>query len=258
MSDNPFQNDADDEMPQFTKPTTTTTSASITSSVPAAGSSQYKLSKLEQLRAREAELLRRQQEIQGVRAEIVPEPNYPPFYPIIVYNPDTDIPTAAKSCVTFCLYGLMAMIAAAMFNVLAVLSVSGLPTYPKVRCFIFSIIQGFATVYVILHYSFEKLYSNCKKHDVPFMWTIIQFIIIGWLIYLTIGFPTSGSVGLATFLDLVAKSNSGFSIFMAFINMILTGAATGCQFLALMKAQAYQKISGHDDTDKLLHPADTP
>ena len=188
-----------------------------------------------------------------MRAEIIPEPNFPPFYPVIVFNLDSDIPQAARQCVTFCLYGLCLISIAAVFNILAVLSVSGLPTYPKIRCFIFAIIQGFATVYVVLHYSYEKLYSSCKKHDISFTWTIYQFLIIAWMGYLSLGFPTSGSVGLATFLDLIAKSNSGFSIFIAFLNMIVTGAATGVEILAMMKAQAYQKVSGHDDTDKLLN-----
>ena len=145
------------------------------------------------------------------------------------------------------------MIGSAIFNIFAVLSVSGLPTYPKVRCFIFAIIQGFATVYVLINYSYEKLYISCKKHDIPFSWTTIEFMIIAWLVYLAIGFPSSGNVGLATFLDLVAKSNSGFAVFMAFINMGLICGAAATQFLCLMKAQAYQKVSGNDDTDNLLH-----
>ena len=251
MADNPFQEEGDQEMPNFDN--VQQKSASPTSS----SQSPSKLSKLEQLRAREAELLRRQQEIQGKRLEISPDANFPPFYPLVVYNLENDIPSAAQSCVKCNLYSLMLMTCAAIFNVLAVLCVSGLPTYPKVRCFIFSLIQGFATFYVLLHYSYEKLYLACKKHDIPFSWTITSFLILAWMIYLTIGFPTSGSVGLATFLDLVAKSNSGFSVFIAFINMLLTGGATGFQFLSLMKAQAYQKVSGNDDTDKLLRPNQT-
>lgn len=251
MSENPFQEEGDQEMPDFSNLQQKNLSSTSSSQSPS------KLSKLEQLRAREAELLRRQQDIQGRRIEISPDANFPPFYPLVVYNLQDDIPSSAQLCVKYNLYSLLLMTCAAIFNVLAVLCVSGLPTYPKVRCFIFSIIQGFATFYVLLHYSYEKLYASCKKRDIPFSWTIISFLIIAWMIYLTIGFPTSGSVGLATFLDLVAKSNSGFSVFIAFINMLLTGAATGFQFLCLMKAQAYQKVSGTEDTDKLLHPDQT-
>ncbi|KAK8892206.1 hypothetical protein M9Y10_029429 [Tritrichomonas musculus] len=251
MSDNPFQEEGDPEMPQLDNIQQKSASATSSSQSPS------KLSKLEQLRAREAELLRRQQQIQGLRLEISPDANFPPFYPLVVYNLDNDIPPSAQLCVKYNLYSFLLMTCAAVFNVLAVLCVSGLPTYPKVRCFIFALIQGFATFYVLLHYSYEKLYASCKKRDIPFSWTITSFLIVSWMIYLSIGFPTSGSVGLATFLDLVAKSNNGFSVFIAFINMLLTGGATGFQFLSLMKAQAYQKVSGTEDTDKLLTPSQT-
>jgi hypothetical protein len=76
---------------------------------------------------------------------------------------------------------------------------------------------------------------------------MIQFAVVGWTVYLTIGFPDSGCVGLATFLDLLAKSRFKFSMFVAFVNTILVGGAALLQFVTLYKAQAYEKVSGQDD-----------
>jgi hypothetical protein len=93
-----------------------------------------------------------------------------------------------------------------------------------------------------------KLYASCKKRDIPFSWVVTQFLIIAWCVYLSIGFPNSGCVGLATFLDLIAMSPSGFSVFMAFLNTLLIVGATILQTMALYRAQQYQKVSGSDDT----------
>jgi hypothetical protein len=72
-------------------------------------------------------------------------------------------------------------------------------------------------------------------------------MVVGWSVYLTIGFPDSGCVGLATFLDLLAKSKFKFSMLVAFLNTIFIASAAFFQFLTLYKAQAYQKVSGQDD-----------
>ena len=234
MSDNPFHGDFDDEAPPEPVPLVQSPSKSSN------------LSRLEELRAREQELLKRQRELSEQREEIIRSPNFPAFYPIVYFNMEEDIPHTAKDAVKYALWGLIAITIAVLFNILAVVSVAGLPTYPKVRCFIFAIIQGFALVYCALHYSYEKLYDACKRHDIPFSFTVYQLLITVACIYLTIGFPTSGSVGLATFLDLLAKSDSFASIAIAFVNTVLIGGATLLEVLALMRAQAYQKVSGLD------------
>ncbi|KAH0790818.1 scamp-domain-containing protein [Histomonas meleagridis] len=239
MSDNPFQEEVGDDELQFAETPSPTQK-------PTAGYSQAKMSKLEQLRAREAELLKRQEEINSLKEDIIPSPNFPSFYPLIIYNLDRDIPQAAQKVIKNSLLGLCFAAGMAIFNVLAVLSVSGLDKYPHIRCFIFALIQGFATVYFLYTQSYSKIYADCRKHDVSFRWTIVQFIFVIWCVYLTVGFPTSGSVGLATLLDLIAKSKNGFSIFMALVNTGAISAMTYFQFVTLFQAQKYQKISGND------------
>lgn len=237
-SENPFRGDFEDE-PDFSTHIPTTNQ---TSSIPIS-----KQSRLEQLKAREAELLEKQRQLSEKREEVYKSPNFPKWYPVIYVNIEEDIPPSARECVKYSLWGLMALTAATLFNILAVISVSGLPTYPKVRCFIFSLIQGFGLVYCTLHYSFEKLYDACKKRNIPFSFTVTQFALIACCVYLTIGFPDSGSVGLATFLDLVAKSNSFLSTLIALINTCLIGAGTFCEFVTLMRSQAYQRVSGVEE-----------
>lgn len=251
MSDNPFQGEYVDDEAQF-QPIPDAEAPPV-ASAPSAASTQG-MSKLQQLRAREAELLRRQQLLNESRAEIITMPNWPPFYPLIIYDPDRDLPKRSHECVKSALYGLIAVVASVLFNCLAVLCVWGLPGYHHVRCFIFAIIQGFGTFYVVFNYSFTKLYYACRAKDVPFSWVVTQFCLFGWLVYLTIGFPDSGCVGLATFLDLVAKSDHTFSMLMAFLNTGLVGAAAYFQMMALYQTQAYQKVSGHDETARDEQP----
>lgn len=239
MSDNPFQEEGSDIGVDPVEPVQSTQSPP-----PAAG-----LSRLEQLRRREQELLRELQRLSDSRVGFLSAPNYPPAFPLVIYDPEHDIPERARPCVKSSLYGLAAVVFSALFNILAVLCVWGLPSYSHVYCLIFAIIQGFGTVYVVFNYSYTKLYNSCRQKDIPFSWIVWQFAILGWCIYLTIGFPDSGCVGLATFLDLIAKSTYKFSMFMALLNTIGIGAATYFQFITLYQAQAYQKVSGHDQAD---------
>jgi hypothetical protein len=91
---------------------------------------------------------------------------------------------------------------------------------------------------------FDKLYLGCKKRDIPFSFITWQFVLIGWLGYLTIGFPNSGSVGFATFIDLVAKSKSVWSKFISFLTALSLAVLFFAEILVLQQAQKYQKVSG--------------
>jgi hypothetical protein len=238
-NDNPFRADIpDDDIPTLPGP-----AHSPWLSPPAPDPQ----SKREELLRRQRELEDRQRRLQGERAEFVPAPNFPPFAPIFVFNLDRDIPKRAHSCLTSSLYGLIAVTASVFLNIFAILCVRGLPTFHHVRSMVFGIVQGFGTVYVVFNYSFLKLYGACRKKDIPFSWTVSQFVVVAWIVYLAIGFPDSGCVGLATFLDLLAKSPSKFSMFVAAINTGLIVAVAYFQVVTLYKAQGYQKVSGQED-----------
>jgi hypothetical protein len=241
MSDNPFEGDpADDAAPAFDP----STPQRFPLPPPTSASNQ---ARLEALRAREAELRDRQIRLQSDRAEIIPSPNFPSFAPVIIFDLDRDIPKRAHSCLTVSLYGLGVLIASVDLNILSILSVRGLYGFHRIRSIVFGLIQGFGTSYVVFNYSFSRLYTYCRRRDIPFSWIVTQFAVVGWLAYLAIGFPDSGCVGLATFLDLLAKSKSTFSMVVAGINTLLVVAAVYFQFLTLYKAQAYQKVSGADE-----------
>jgi len=248
MSDNPFNEDVEDvELPMLTKkeenkPEIPKAQQGSNSS----GKSADLQEKLRQLKAREAELTQRQARINQTKAEIIPAVNWPTFFPIVRYNLDGDIPQNAHKCVKYCLYGLVSFIIHAVYNVFAVLFVKGLPTYSTSKNIVFAVIQGFAGTYFVTNFSYRKLYSSCANHDIPFQFTLMQFITIGWVIYLVIGFPDSGSVGFAVFLDLLSLSSSAFSKIVAFINLLILAATLFCEFNCLIEAQKYQKVSGAD------------
>lgn len=249
-SDNPFQpSGSDDELPQFqeeSRPKASSSSAGADLS-----SLSGKQARLAELRRKEEELLEKKRKLEQTKGEIVLDVNWPPFYPIIRYAPETEIPASAKKCVQFSLYGLASLFVSVCYNVIAVICVKGLPRYPKSRCLIFAIIQGYAAMYFAYNFSFSKLYNSCRKKEVPFSWTIYHFILVAWLVYLTIGFPTSGSVGIATLLDIIAIGKSPFSALVAAINTAIVGISLACQFFTLMGAQAYQRVSGVEDQTQL-------
>lgn len=258
MGDNPFQETMDDiEMPEFDEPapkqpaaTASTTSQNNTQSAPPSSPKPLtgdKRAKLEALRQREAELLEKKKKIEQQTNDLIPSPNFPSFFPIIRYNPEEDLPQASHLCVKHSLHMLISLASASIFNILAILSVKGPKGYEKPKCFVFGLIQGFAAIYLGSNFCYNLLYSSCKKRDIPFKWTIFQFLMVAWCLYITLGFPTSGSVGIATFLDILANNAPVFSIIMALINTVLSGAAAAFSILTLSAAQAYQKVSGHED-----------
>jgi hypothetical protein len=233
-SDNPFREEGDDaDIPTFIPRPPSPTAPS-------------RQSRLDSLRAREAQLTAHLRRLQGTRAELTATANFPPFWPVIVFDLARDIPSPAHPCVRAAFFGLAAAAAAGAFNVLTVLCTWGLPSFRRLRSLVIALIQGFAIVYATFNYSFSALYAACRRRDIPFSWVVIQVAIVAWATYLAVGFPDSGCVGLATFLDLLAKSNSGFSKAMAFVNTALAAAAAYCQFVALYRAQTYQKVSGQN------------
>jgi hypothetical protein len=242
-SENPFQadtNDDDDDAPF----------ASNSAVYPALFSqgSHSTSPKMQELLRRQDGLRERERRLRDGRAEIIPPPNFPSFAPMLVFDLDRDIPKNAHSCVNSSLYALVGITASAVLNLLAILCVRGLPTFHHIRSIIFGILQGFATVYVVLNYSFIKLYASCRNRDIPFSWMVSQFAMVAWVLYLAIGFPDSGCVGLATFLDLLAKSPSTFSRIVAALNTGLIATVAYFQFVTLYRAQVYQKISGQDES----------
>ena len=272
MGDNPFAYDDFDqaELPvlqselekqQHPEPmkmtsTNSTNSQQTSQSKPSKPMSAAKLSKLEQLKAREAELLKRQSEIKSQVAEATLQPNWPKQYPIIRYDIDNDLPPSSRTTVRYAFYGLLSICIACVFNTFTILSITGLKGYSKTSTFIYSIIQGIATIYVGINFSYTGIYEGAKRKDVSFKWIIIQFCFLGWCIYRLIGFPSSGSVGIAVLLDLLANPSNGLSKFMAFLNSLLSGLSAFCQFKTLVEAQKYQKVSGKNDDEDALHPQD--
>jgi hypothetical protein len=239
------------ELPDLTPENGNSGNNQSSSTAPKRNISVDKKTKLEQLKAREAELLKRQEEIKTQAAEVLLQPNWPKQYPLIRYDPENDLPPSSHTTVKNSFYGLISVAISAVFNIISVLSVTGLENYSKASALIFAIIQGAATIYVGLNLCYDGIYNACKKKDVPFKWIITQFVFCAWCVYKLIGFPSSGSVGLAVLLDLLAKNSSGFSKFTAFVNTIISGASVYFQIRTLSEAQKYQKVSGRNDEDAL-------
>lgn len=243
--ENPFQlqGDQDDlELQNFVNEPSPSLYAST--SAPGAETPEQKYARL---KAREAELLRRQQEIRDVEGAVAHKPNWPPYVPFLYVDVDADIPQSAKQAVKIALIGILLVIGQSVINVLASSTITGLANYSRAKSVIFSVIFALVTIYLTVSLCWEKLYNGCKAHDLPFSFIVWQFILIAWTGYLAVGFPSSGSVGIATFIDLVAKSDSGWSKMIATINTLLLLGSITVHIIVLQQAQKYQKVSGVPD-----------
>lgn len=200
--------------------------------------------RLQRLQAREAELLQRQDDLRAARASAAHAPNWPKWAPVLYVNIDDDIPGAARSAVRGALAGVVLAAAQAALNIVASASVRGLPKYSLPRTIVFAIVFGVLSLYLTASVNFQRLYRACKAHDIPFSYTLLQFALILFLMYLFVGFPNSGSAGLATFLDLLAKSDSTWAKISAFVNTAALLADILLQLYVLQQAQKYQKVSG--------------
>ena len=262
MSENPFQDQADDieipefdELPKLTSPissktlnkSNTNSNSNVSSPLSSKPLSSEKRAKLEALRQREAELVEKKKKLEQATSELIPQNNFPSFFPLIRYNPEEDLPQSSHKCIGYCLKMLIFLSITCVFNIFAVLTVSGLKSYNKLNSLAFACIQGFAAIYFALNFSYNLLYISCRKRDIPFKWTLYQFLVIGWCLYITLGFPNSGSVGIATMLDILANKTPFISKLFSLVNTGLCLAATTFAILTLSAAQAYQKVSGKED-----------
>ena len=248
MSDNPFVDDiADVELPMLQDEPPKPKNNSQTNSNPNPTKEELE-KRLEELKERERKLNQRRQDVLQQRPENGPKLNWPSFFPILRYDPDSDIPSSARKCVKTSLIGLIIYFFEAIWNVISVFSVSGLPKYSFATNIVFAIIFGVVGFFCILTFGYKKLYLACAKHDIPISFTICQFLIIAYSVYLLIGLPDSGSVGIAVLLDMIAKHEKSnvWSILCGFINLALLIGLAVSQFLTLVQSQKYQKVSGHD------------
>jgi hypothetical protein len=197
-------------------------------------------------RSREASLLRRQrqQQLRESPADALRTPNWPPHVSFLYVNLEGDIPHSVRPCINTALVGVILAVVQSALDVLACCSISGLKTHGYVKSIIFSVIFALITGYLTISVCFDKLYTACKVHDVPFSYVVCQFALIGWIGYLTAGFPNTGSVGFATLLDLIAQSNSVWSMIIASLNTVALLASFATQVLVMRGAQQYQKVSG--------------
>jgi hypothetical protein len=211
------------------------------------------------LQAREAALLRRQQQMQEFDSlpPAVAGPNWPPYISFLYVDMSADIPPAARSLIKVALFGVILVICQSAINIVACCSIRGLGTHNYVKSLIFGVIFAIMTTYLTISICFERLYKACKTHDVPFSYVTWQFVLIGWTGYLAVGFPNSGSVGFATFIDLVAKSPSTWSKLIAFVNSLALLISFFTQIIVMRKAQNYQKVSGiPENLQTILNPRD--
>lgn len=203
--------------------------------------------KYARFQAKERALLEKQEQLNQAREEIGRKSNWPKCLPIIYLDIESDIPSSARSLVKFSLCGMFINIISNILNVTAVCSVKGLPDYDHVSNIIFSIIQCIASILLAYSFCFRKLYTSCNHHDIPFFWLICQFVFLLWIIYQFVGFPSSGAAGLATFLDLLTKSNSQWSKISSGLNTIIFLISGVIEFCVLAKALKYQKVSGLEE-----------
>jgi hypothetical protein len=228
----------------------------ITSYAGSSGSSlddRYRL-----LQAREAALLRRQQQLHDAppQAPAGRTPNWPPYVSFLYVDLTADIPAAARATVKVSLLGVIVAIVQSIVNIIASLSALFGQEAPKyIRSIIMSVIFALVTCYLTVAISFPKLYKACKEHDVPFSFITWQFVLIGWTGYLCVGFPNSGSAAFATFIDLIARSSSVWAKVITCINTLAIVASLIIQIVVMIGAQKYQKISGIPEN---MQPMMTP
>ena len=241
--ENPFQLNIEDEQHPDQPVYTSVTREAPPGETPA--------EKYRRLKQREQELIRRQQELRTTDTHA--NLNWPPCLPILLHVDYSEIPQSAKACIQAAVAGVCIVLCQSILNILASGFVTGLKNYSRVKSVIFAIIFGLLSSYVTVSVCWNKLYWGCVNHDVPFSFIVWQFVLIGWTVYLTVGFPNSGSVGIATFIDLIAKSTSVVAKIFAGLNMIALLSMLGTQIVVLQQAQKYQKVSGvrTDMTDPL-------
>ena len=200
-----------------------------------------KYARLQQL---ERDLHERQTALDEEANALTRFPNWPRYFPVVYADLVNEIPDAARGCVRMSMYGVLFTLLGALVNLISVCAAHGLSNHSIFTSVIFALVQGFGVVYFSRELSYARLYNGCRNRDVPNSWNGTQLVLILWLVYLFLGFPDSGSAGLATFINLVSKTKNTLGKISAFITTALYICSIVFSIRTMKLARTYQQVSG--------------
>ncbi|KAJ3023385.1 UNVERIFIED_CONTAM: hypothetical protein HDU68_008636 [Siphonaria sp. JEL0065] len=198
-----------------------------------------------ELRRREEALAAREQNVQSqeaaLRAHGLHPPNWPPFYPLIYHDIDTEVPAASRPTITKIYKYWLAtcgVLAINLVGTLAILASHSTTTGGSdfggalIYCFTISALSFFAW--------YRPIYTAFSKDSSLFFYIFLLFegLHILFAAYMTVGLPGSGSAGIINLLQVLTD---GKYVSAAFC--ILSTAAWG--FDALFGFWLWVEVNQH-------------
>ena len=134
-----------------------------------------------------------------ITIDYVNTPNYPRFFPIIHYDPVTDLPICAHKRVNKILTFFLNFTWCCIFNVFSTIFVNQqLKKYLIITLLFKSIIQCVVMIFVCYKWSYISIYIGSITKETPYQWYIVQSILILYCIFCGIGVFPHTNIGIIT------------------------------------------------------------
>ncbi|KAI9350251.1 scamp family-domain-containing protein [Obelidium mucronatum] len=194
--------------------------AAAQASVPSASGSLSLAQKEADLRRREEALAAREQEVlqqeAALRAHGLHPPNWPPFYPLIYHDIDTEVPAASRPTITKIYNYWLSTCVVLAVNMVACLSILASHSTTTggsdfggalIYCFTISALSFFAW--------YRPIYTAFSKDSSLFFYIFLLFegLHILFAAYMTVGLPGSGSAGIINLLSVLTDGKYVSAVF---------------------------------------------
>lgn len=197
-----------------------------------------KQQRYEAIKAKEAELERREAALRQNNVDVVEEkpPNFPPFCPMIRHNIAVDIPVEFMMTVRIA-FILFCFTSATLFiNLIACFTTVGIKVgkgkgYSLGYNSVFGVLYFILTIPLAFKINYYRLYTQCMHRSVKMTWFALEGAYIAFHAYASAGVKNSGLIGLIAMIDAISAGTSSAKAFCSISGLCWLLATAGQVFL---------------------------
>ncbi|KAK8900360.1 hypothetical protein M9Y10_002687 [Tritrichomonas musculus] len=192
----------------------------------------------EAIKAKEAELERREEALRKNNVDIVNEkpPNFPPHCPFVRHDIAADIPiefitTMKIAFVLFCFTSATLFINLISCGTTVTIKVGKGKGYSLGYNLVFGILYFLLTIPLAFKINYYRLYTQCTQRNVKMTWFALEGIYIAFHAYASAGVKNSGLIGLIALIDALSAGSGAAKCFCTISGLCWLIATAGQVFL---------------------------
>lgn len=212
-----------------------------------------KQQRYEAIKAKEAELERREAALRQNNVEVVEEkpPNFPPFCPFIRHNIAVDIPVDLMMTVRIAFILFFFTAGTLLVNLIACFTTATIKVgkgkgYSLGYNSVFGVLYLVLTVPLAFKINYYRLYTQCSQRRIKMTWFALEGAYIAFHAYACAGIKNSGLIGLIAMIDSLSAGGGAAKCFCSISALCWLLSTAGQVFLFGNVMKAY-KVSDNNN-----------